>query len=89
MNLTDQQYNLLKNLEEDGIYGKEALPYLKEGFELTEQEAARILLQYYKLPRLNQAGQTTMQQYQNITIYDIIIGIIALIGICWALSFIL
>jgi len=89
MNLTDQQYNMLKNLEEEGIYGKEALPYIVEGFKLTEQEAAKVLLEYYKLPKLNQAGQVTMERYSKVNLYDITIGIIALIGICWALSFIL
>ena len=89
MNLTNQQYNFLKNLEEDGTYGKETIPYLQEAFKLTEQDAAKVLLQYMKLPRLNQAGQVTMERYRNISLYDITIGVIALIGICWALSFIL
>ena len=89
MNLKDQQYNFLKNLEEEGIYGKETIPYLKDGFEITEQEAAKVLLNYMKLPRLNKAGQVTMDRYREVTSFDVIVGIIALIGICWALTIIL
>jgi len=87
--MNDQQYTLLKNLEEEGIYGMQTIPYLIDGFDITEQDAKNILIQYMKLPKLNSAGQVSMGRYENVTTYDIIIGIIALIGICWAVSVIL
>ena len=89
MNLTDQQYNFLKNLEEEGIYGKETIGYLKDGFEITDQQAAKVLLQYLKLPGLNQAGQVTMDRYARTTLHDILIAVVALVGIVWALTYIL
>jgi len=89
MNLTDQQYNFLKNLEEEGIYGTQTISYLKDGFDMTDQQAAKVLLQYIKLPKLNQAGQATMDRYANVTGHDIVIAIIALVGVCWALTIIL
>ena len=87
--MNDLEYNMLSNLEAEGIYGKEAIPYLKEGFNLTTQQASAILLDYYKLPRLNKAGQATMHKYSNVNLIDIIIACIAAIGVLWAVIAIL
>jgi len=89
MNLTNQQYNLLTNLEEEGVYGEETIPYIRDGFNVTPEDARQIVLQYMKLPKLNRSGQVTMDRYREITSFDVIVGVIALIGIVWALTYVL
>ena len=86
MDLTDHQYNLLNNLEEEGIYGQDTISSIIDAFDITEQNAQQILLQYMKLPKLNRAGQVSMARYKDATSFDIVIGIIALFGIVWGLS---